>query len=98
MNIFFDSKEFEDKFHYSGSDLGAIYKKEKTTFKVWSPLASKVTLQLYKNGDKGQPIKEIAMELREKGIWNAEVNEDLKNVYYTYQVKVNDVINEAVDP
>ena len=33
----FESREFEEKYTYAGNDLGAVYEKEKTTFKVWAP-------------------------------------------------------------
>ena len=32
----FNSKEFNDKYYYDG-ELGAIYNKEETIFRVWSP-------------------------------------------------------------
>ena len=35
---------------YSGNDLGATYTPSKTTWKVWSPEAKKVTLNLYATG------------------------------------------------
>ena len=31
-----------DEYAYFGNDLGAVYSKEKTVFKVWSPSASAV--------------------------------------------------------
>ena len=43
----FESEEFEDKYTYTGSDLGITYTKESTTFKVWAPTAEKVMLKLY---------------------------------------------------
>ena len=35
-----------DSLAYSGDDLGAVYSKESTTFKVWAPTAEKVVLKL----------------------------------------------------
>lgn len=98
MQISFDSKEFEEKFHYNKNDLGAVYTKEKTVFKVWSPLASKVNLLIYENGDKGDAIEKIAMNKIEKGIWTTEIKRDAKNKYYTYEVAINGLTDEAVDP
>ena len=37
-------KEFDVKFEYTGSDLGVTCDKEGTIFKVWCPLADRVTL------------------------------------------------------
>ena len=36
-----------DKWAYNGSDLGAVYSENSTTFKVWSPYADAVSLDLY---------------------------------------------------
>ena len=36
-----------DKSAYSGNDLGAVYTEKSTTFKVWSPYADEVSLDIY---------------------------------------------------
>ena len=38
------------------------------------------------------------MTQKDKGVWEATVDGDLKNVYYTYTVKVQGVESEVVDP
>ena len=43
-----------DKFAYSGNDLGAVYTEKSTTFKVWSPKASAVSVDLYDKGSSGE--------------------------------------------
>lgn len=81
----FVSKEFNDGYYYDGKDLGAVYSKESTTFKVWSPVADKAVLCLYECGD-GDCLKEkIEMEKGEKGTFQVEVKGDLDGVYYTYE-------------
>ena len=35
---------------YDGNDLGAVYTPAATTFKVWAPTSTDVTLKLYKTG------------------------------------------------
>ena len=37
---------FEMLYYYSPSDLGVIYTKEMTSFKVWSPVAKEIELEL----------------------------------------------------
>ncbi|MEE0930225.1 MAG: alpha-amylase family glycosyl hydrolase, partial [Acutalibacteraceae bacterium] len=91
-----------DKLAYSGDDLGAIYTPESTTFKVWSPTASEVSLNLYKTGsdneDGAEKLDSSAMNYNEtNGVWSITVEGDLKNVYYTYSVKNGDTVNETVD-
>ena len=39
MHDFYSTKAFEDAYTYTGNDLGAIWTKEKTTFRVWAPTA-----------------------------------------------------------
>lgn len=46
----FNSKEFNDKYYYDG-ELGAIYNKEETIFRVWSPEAKSLELLLYRDGN-----------------------------------------------
>lgn len=40
----------DQQYRYDGNDLGATYTPEKTTFKVWAPTATEVTLNLYTTG------------------------------------------------
>ena len=80
----YDTNEFEQKYTYDGNDLGANYTAEKTTFKTWSPLAEKVTLNLYSTGNGDTLIKSVDMTLGDKGVWTAEEAGDLNGVYYTY--------------
>ena len=42
----FNRKEFNERY-CSNLELGAIYSKEKTTFRVWSPVATKVIVELF---------------------------------------------------
>lgn len=43
-----------DKLAYSGNDLGAVYTPQGTTFKVWSPTASEIKLNLYNTGSDSE--------------------------------------------
>lgn len=43
MSGVFSTSAFEKAYHYDG-DLGALYEKEGTTFRLWAPTATKVTL------------------------------------------------------
>ena len=43
----YSAKEFIDKYNYTNNDLGITYSKENTKFKVWSPLAEKIILNLF---------------------------------------------------
>lgn len=94
----FDSEEFHEAFYYEGDDLGFTYSKDKTSFRVWAPTASKVVLNLYEAGSGDNLIEQIDMSRDVKGTWVAEVSGDLNLTYYTYEVTVSNQTNEAVDP
>lgn len=93
----FDTAEFNEQYYYDGDDLGSIYTKEKTTFRLWSPLATKVTLLLYDKGYKSKPYDKIKMNKDVKGTWFVEVKEDLHGVFYTYEIEIDNKKVETVD-
>lgn len=94
----FSTEEFEEAYSYEGSDLGATYTKEKTSFRVWAPTASEVSINFYQEGSGDNLTGTEAMLKDEKGTWVYEASGDMKNTYYTYSVTVEGVTTEAVDP
>ncbi|MBQ3969878.1 MAG: type I pullulanase [Clostridia bacterium] len=91
-----------DKLAYSGDDLGAVYSKESTVFKVWSPTAEKVQVLIYATGsdeeNNSKYISSTDMTYDESnGVWTAEVKGDLLNKYYTYFVYNGKKGKETVD-
>ena len=93
----FDTADFASKYHYDGDDLGAVINGDKTTFKVWAPTASKVVLNLFKQGDTVDAYKSVDMKLGEKGVWSY-TEECGHGTYYTYSVTTAVGTQEAVDP
>ena len=93
----YSSKEFEDAFYYDGDDLGAVYSKSETTFKVWAPFSSAVKLNLYKEGLEGEAYEVKDMTKGDKGVWSVTVDGDLNGVYYTYSVTNQETTSEVVD-
>lgn len=87
----FESDEFNDDFYYEENDLGFTYDKEGTTFKVWSPVASSVSVNLYETGEGDSLIRQIPMNKGEKGVWSVYVQGDLDGVYYTYYITIDNV-------
>lgn len=86
---------------YSGNDLGATYTKNSTTFKVWAPTASRVTVKLYTTGSSDEEgaasVATASMKKGDKGVWSVTLNGDKKNLYYTYLVTVDGVTRETAD-
>ncbi|MBQ8822759.1 MAG: type I pullulanase [Lachnospiraceae bacterium] len=97
----FESASFEENFTYDGDDLGANYDKEKgrTTFKVWAPTASSVSVNFYRSGGEvdGDFIGCMAMEKEDGGVWSYSSPENLCGVYYTYLVTAEGEIKETGD-
>ncbi|MCM1159782.1 MAG: type I pullulanase [Roseburia sp.] len=94
----FSSQAFEEAYTYEGDDLGAVYTKEATAFRVWAPTASKVEVRLYENGNGDGFLEAYPMERDEKGTWYRKLPGDYSGMYYTYLVTVLGETREAVDP
>ncbi|MBQ5544453.1 MAG: type I pullulanase [Clostridia bacterium] len=97
MANMFDTKEFHDKYYYDGA-LGALYTKRMTEFRVWAPTASKVVLNLFREGLGDNQLDSLDMTPAENGIWVYKMPGDQNGIYYTYNVTVNGETNEVVDP
>lgn len=91
------SKAFAKKYEYGGK-LGAEVGKDSTVFRVWSPTAERVALNVYARGDGGAAPTVYKMKREKHGLWKATVKGDLDGEYYTYTVKRGDVASEVVDP
>ena len=100
MSYLFSTPEFEAKYTYTGSDLGAVWTPEKTSFRVWAPTAKEVDLRLYRTGTPGADdlLEKIHMTRDVNGTWVAVCDGDLNGRYYTYAVLVESGWNEACDP
>jgi pullulanase len=88
--------EFDDYYAYSGGDLGPSYTTAKISFKLWAPTASEVWLKLINPVHEDETM--IQMELLPRGIWITEVEGDFDRYRYSYEVCVNRIWREAVDP
>ena len=100
MNKCYSSPEFETKYTYCGSDLGATWTKEHTFFRLWAPTAEAVVINLYTGGTAGK----MDLMAQEKmtpdvcGTWVATIHGNLNGIYYTYLVTVDGKEAEACDP
>ena len=101
LEWYFDSDEFKKKY-VTNEELGAIYSKSSTIFRLWSPTARSVSLKLYSDGECSVPQKIIPMKLCEddgkKGIWETQVEGDLHGIYYEYEILAHGVYNHTADP
>ena len=90
-------KEFDLEFAYEGKDLGASCTEEGSIFKVWSPLADRIELHLYKD-DASEEYETQELTPLEKGVWKWETKENLHGTYYDYTVYRGGKGTQAADP
>lgn len=108
----YDSAYFKENFT-TNEKLGPIYTKDYTEFKLWSPYATSVTLNLYEYGDStgvdsegnvmhpADPTPYTTRQLSrgDKGVWSYKHNTDCDGIYYTYTISINGYTFENVmDP
>lgn len=86
---------FDSIYNYHKNDLGVTYKKESSKFKIWSPIAKKVTLELKDNEDN---IRFIDLVYKNQGVWRLELFEDLEGYKYRYHVYLNGKEKITLDP
>lgn len=78
---------------YSDKELGLIYSKDKSKFRVWAPTHKQIKLALYKNyATLERQVYEMIKD--ENGVFECEIDGDLEGMFYTYLV--ND--SEVCDP
>jgi pullulanase len=78
------------KYPVCHQELGVSWSAKKTSFKVWAPKATTVKLRLYDTGAGGEPVKIIKLDKKASGLWKIVIKQNLKNKYYTFQVKQDD--------
>ena len=100
----YESAEFINENVYEGNDLGATYKEGGAVFKVWAPVADKISVNIY---EKGTPKEEgdkliatKAMTKGDKSVFACEVNDlgDLHGKFYTYVIETDGESVETADP
>ena len=100
MYDLYSTHTFEEKYTYTGQDLGANWMPQKTTFRLWAPTAEEVTINFYRSGTAytDDLLFQLHMQPDVNGTWTAERVGDLSGIYYTYLVMVDGHICEACDP
>lgn len=89
------SEMFDLMYEYDKHDLGVTYSKEKTIFKLWSPVAKEIELELiFKDGLR----QFIDLKYSKKGLWEAIIFDDLEGSKYRYHIRVNELFKTITDP
>ncbi len=100
MHDRYSSHDFEEKYTYNGTDLGAVWSKDKTCFRLWAPTAKAAWVKLYQSGDPdaGDLLEVLPLKEDLQGTWVTEKTGNLHGIYYTWLADVEGRIVEAVDP
>lgn len=85
-----------DKQYAVDKPLGAIWSRAHTIFRVWSPVADYITLNLYKDCKEKLPFFTEKLSC-ENGLWECAVTGNLSGVYYTYSVSIDGTEKETID-
>ncbi|MDY0210421.1 MAG: type I pullulanase [Acholeplasma sp.] len=86
---------FDMMYDYDQDDLGVTFTDGFSTFKLWSPVAKEIELELIDL--KG--IKQfIDLRYHERGVWSLTVFGNLEGYQYRYRVRVNETFNVTTDP
>lgn len=88
--------EFEAQYRYDGQ-LGAIYTPKKTTFRVFSPFATRIILVLKRKGARQEECHLMKRD-PEKGIFSVTIEGDLDESMYVYEAEIFSTIYKVVDP
>lgn len=72
---------------YAGSDMELTINPSGTHFKLWSPKAQKVRVNLYDHGRGGSPFDTLELTYNPAtGTWSGSANASLYGKFYTFQI------------
>lgn len=94
----FGTQAFEDAYTYQGNDLGAVYSKSETKFRLWAPTATSAQLLLYQGSSASSAIMTYTMSPSVNGTWTYTLPGDQDLAIYTYRVRIGNSWNESIDP
>jgi len=86
---------FDNIYNYKKSNLGVTYTKENSKFKLWTPVAKYVKLELV---DRSGNISYHNLSYKSSGLWRTMIEGDLDQYKYRYLVYVNGVEQLVLDP
>ncbi len=86
---------FDDIYYYEQSDLGSSYRRDRTKFKIWTPVAKYMKLELI---DKQGNIEIHEMEYDNQGVWYLRLRGNYEGFKYRYISYVNGKEHKLTDP
>ena len=95
---YYSSPGFRDNFIYRENDLGVSCTEKGTSFKLWSPSADSVTLNLYREGTGDCLLGRVSMQREDRGVWSWKTEENLHGVYYDFELEIEGERIFSADP
>lgn len=86
---------FDDIYYYEESDLGSSYRRDRTKFKVWTPVAKYMKLELVSPDGEHEVVP---MEYDNQGVWYLRLKGDYEGYKYRYISYVNGKEHTLTDP
>ncbi len=99
VGLVMNSDGFNQAFTYEGDDLGATYTSGSTSFRVWAPLASAVSLQTWNASNltnAGRTTTTMTQDVN--GTWVVTLDGDQSGIVYMYSVTRNGQTVSVIDP
>lgn len=89
---------FDEYSTYKGNDLGLQYTPLTSTFRVWSPVATRMEIIFYSKGDGSNEIERHFMQ-QENNVWQISIRRNIIGVFYVFQATINNKLSDEVpDP
>ena len=94
----YQDPSFKETYVCEGAALGALPAKEGTIFRLWSPFADQVILNLYREGSDSEAFERHVMEKGEKGVWEYRTERNLHKIYYDFTLRMEGRTVFSADP
>lgn len=94
---YYTSKEFEENYTYEGK-LGAFLDEKGAHFLLWAPLATKVRIRFFADGDVSPVRNEEEMTGTDFGVWKYDGSKDLEGIYYDFALEFGERVTISTDP
>lgn len=89
--------DLDKSYFYDGDDLGAHFKNDKFTLKLWQPFAKKVRVFIYENSESETEYEILNMS-KNANVWEISLDKSYEGKYYLYEVENKNQTKLATDP
>ena len=87
---------FDEYPYYVADDLGMVFNMNEIKYRLWSPTADEVRLNIYDSSIGGEVLEQVNLAKSTQGSWMVSLDKELEGKYYTVQIKVDGNWREEV--